>query len=204
MVVAFNVSVSFQQVFVHKKITACKLCRSYWQHVNKCHNQQWLQLDLLDQDNQRVQNEWTEASEPSKTTLTAKPILKCTSATQCCCAVGSGPRYQILSHVFARCASQKTHWHTRIAREKHTDIRESHAKRVQFSHVRVFSDSRNVQKKCDTNHIPWATAYCAALATQHFIEQRWQQHSHNSIHVVSALHFFISPNYYASEPQQSV
>ena len=27
--------------------------------------------------------------------------------------VGSGPRYQILSHVFARCASQKTHagWH---------------------------------------------------------------------------------------------
>ena len=81
-------------------------------------------------------------------------------------------------------------------------LRESES--VLFSHVRVFSDSRNVQKKCDTNHIPWATAYCAALATQHFIEQWWQQHSHNSIHVVSALHFFISPNYYASEPQQSV
>ena len=24
-------------------------------------------------------------------------------------ALGSGPRYQILSHIFARCASQKTH-----------------------------------------------------------------------------------------------
>ena len=32
------------------------------------------------------------------------------------CALGSGPRYQILSHVFARCASQKTHGHARIAR----------------------------------------------------------------------------------------
>ena len=30
--------------------------------------------------------------------------------------VGSGPRYQILSHVFARCASQTTHGHARIAR----------------------------------------------------------------------------------------
>ena len=30
--------------------------------------------------------------------------------------LGSGPRYQILSHVFARCASQKTHGHARIAR----------------------------------------------------------------------------------------
>ena len=82
MVVAFNVSVSFQQVFVHKKITACKLCRSYWQHVNKCHNQHWLQLDLLDQDNQGIQNEWTKASEPSRSTLAAKPILKCTAATE--------------------------------------------------------------------------------------------------------------------------
>ena len=50
-------------------------------------------------------------------------------------ALGSGPRYQILSPVFARCASQKTHGHARIARET-----ELHAKRVQFSHVRVFSD----------------------------------------------------------------
>ena len=31
--------------------------------------------------------------------------------------VGSGPRYQISSHFFARCASQKTHGHARIARE---------------------------------------------------------------------------------------
>ena len=31
--------------------------------------------------------------------------------------VGSGRRYQILSHVFARFASQKTHGHVRIARE---------------------------------------------------------------------------------------
>ena len=31
-------------------------------------------------------------------------------------AVGSGPRYQILLHVFARCTSQKTHGHAIIAR----------------------------------------------------------------------------------------
>ena len=30
--------------------------------------------------------------------------------------VGSSPRYQILSHVFARCASHTTHGHARIAR----------------------------------------------------------------------------------------
>ena len=50
--------------------------------------------------------------------------------------LGSGPRYQILSHL-ARCASQKTHGHAKL-------------ERVQFSHVRVFSDRdsrrRNVQK----------------------------------------------------------
>ena len=37
---------------------------------------------------------------------------------------------------------------------KHTNMRELHAKRVQCSHVRVFSDSRNVQKsatKSDTS-----------------------------------------------------
>ena len=44
--------------------------------------------------------------------------------------VGSGPRYQILSHVFARCPSQKTYGHARIA----------------FSHGRRFFDSRNMQK----------------------------------------------------------
>ena len=30
--------------------------------------------------------------------------------------VGSGPRYQILSHIFARCTSQNTHGHARITR----------------------------------------------------------------------------------------
>ena len=45
--------------------------------------------------------------------------------------LGSGQRYQILSHVFARCASQKTHWHARIAHFSR--------KSVQFSHVRVVS-----------------------------------------------------------------
>ena len=44
--------------------------------------------------------------------------------------LGSGPRYQILSHGFARCASQKTHEHARIARVSR-----------------------------DTNHVPRATAY---------------------------------------------
>ena len=42
---------------------------------------------------------------------------------------------------------KKTHGHARIAREtvkKHTYMRESHAKQVRFSHVRVFSDSRNM------------------------------------------------------------
>ena len=33
-----------------------------------------------------------------------------------CKALGSGKRYQILSHVFARCASQTTHGHARITR----------------------------------------------------------------------------------------
>ena len=60
------------------------------------------------------------------------------------CPIGSGPRYQILSHVFARCASQKL-----------TAMRESHAilknlwpceNRTQFSHGRRFLDSRNAQK----------------------------------------------------------
>ena len=34
---------------------------------------------------------------------------------QCATPIGSGPRYQILSHVFARCASQKTYCHARFA-----------------------------------------------------------------------------------------
>ena len=35
-------------------------------------------------------------------------------------SLGSGPRYQILSHVFAHCASQTTHGHARIARVSDT------------------------------------------------------------------------------------
>ena len=42
-----------------------------------------------------------------------------------------------MSHFFARCVSQKTHGHARIAR----------VIRVQFLHVRVFSDSRTMQKR---------------------------------------------------------
>ena len=57
--------------------------------------------------------------------------------------------YQVLSHVFARCASQKTHGHARIACENCKRFRAILAcpcVSVQCSHVRVFSDSRNVQK----------------------------------------------------------
>ena len=56
----------------------------------------------------------------------------------CVCSIGSGPRYQILSHVSARCASQTTHGHARVARV-------SRAIRVRFSHGRVLFDSHNVQ-----------------------------------------------------------
>ena len=52
--------------------------------------------------------------------------------------VGSGLRYQILLHVFACCANQKTHRHTRIAQNGNC------TKRVKFSHVRVFSDLRAI------------------------------------------------------------
>ena len=78
-----------------------------------------------------------------------------------------------LCHFFALCASQKTHGHARIARRKHMDMRELHAKRilfshvrvkhVQFSHVRVFSDCRTraMCKNVLQNLIPRATAYLA-------------------------------------------
>ena len=60
----------------------------------------------------------------------SQPLIVCSLRS-----LGSGPRYQILSHVFARCASQKTHGQARIARE-----------------------TCDTKKKCDTNHIPRATA----------------------------------------------
>ena len=57
-----------------------------------------------------------------------------------------------MSHFVARCASQK-----------HSDMRDSHAFRVRFSHVRVFF-SRNVRKratKSDTSAGRW---HCLAGA----------------------------------------
>ena len=60
------------------------------------------------------------------------------SGPQCVCApdrpckLGSGPTYQILSHVFTRCASPK-------------NLRPCQ-NRMQFSHGRRFFDSRNMQK----------------------------------------------------------
>ena len=68
-----------------------------------------------------------------------------------CFALGSGARYQILSHVFARCTSQTTR-----------ETRVSHAKRVRFSHGRVLFDSRYVQK-CVTQII-----YLGPLPTWHW------------------------------------
>ena len=51
---------------------------------------------------------------------------------KCCWSIGSGPRYMIRVTLFCTI---------------HTDMRELYAFRVQFSHVRVFSDSRIVQKR---------------------------------------------------------
>ena len=44
------------------------------------------------------------------------PLCCCQGGRATASRVGSGPRYQILSHVFARCASQKTHGDASIAR----------------------------------------------------------------------------------------
>ena len=60
------------------------------------------------------------------------------------CKVGSGPRYQILSHVFARCSSQKN-----LLPCENCDFRataNSAKNSVWFSHGCRFFDSRNVQK----------------------------------------------------------
>ena len=70
-------------------------------------------------------------------------------------ALGSGPRYMICVTLFCtlsesentRTCENRTHF------RKHMDMRESHAFRVRFSHVCVFSDSHNVQQcatKSDT------------------------------------------------------
>ena len=63
-------------------------------------------------------------------------------------ALGSGPRYMI------RVTSCHAFLHFARVR-KHMDMRESNAFRVQFSHVRLFSDSGNVQKRATK----LATAY---------------------------------------------
>ena len=58
------------------------------------------------------------------------------------------------------------HTFLHVARvRKHTDIRELHAKHVQISHVRVFSDSRNVQKRA-TKSVPRATAWRPSWAAR--------------------------------------
>ena len=57
-------------------------------------------------------------------------------------ALGSGPRYQILSHVFACCTSQKTYsdGHVRITRDSRMAVG------TRFSHGHWFFDLLNVQK----------------------------------------------------------
>ena len=73
--------------------------------------------------------------------------------------IGSGPRHQILQHVFARCASQKTHWHTRITRLSRARC-ENHTRYTRFacdSRMSVCFWLAKRAKKCDTNHIPRAT-----------------------------------------------
>ena len=53
------------------------------------------------------------------------------------------------------------HTFLHVARvKKHTAVRESHVKRVQFSNVRVFSDSRNVQKRATK---PDTSGHCLVL-----------------------------------------
>ena len=64
-------------------------------------------------------------------------IVRCSHTKQF--TLGSGPMYQILSHVFARCA---------------TAMRES---RAILAWPLVFGLAQRA-KKCDTNHIPRATA----------------------------------------------
>ena len=69
-----------------------------------------------------------------------------------------------VSDFVARCSSQKTYGHARIARDSktlgHARIareRESHAKRVRFSH-RVLTGA-SCKTSVTQNHIPRATAY---------------------------------------------
>ena len=60
-----------------------------------------------------------------------------------------------MTHFFARCASQKTHGHARIARVLRAIL-------VQFSYVRIFSDSHNVQKRATKSD---TSGHCLLSAT---------------------------------------
>ena len=76
------------------------------------------------------------------------------------CWIGSGQRYMICVTLLARCASQKTHGHARIARE-------SENTRTCENSTRFWCDSRMsvcfltcaTCQKVLQNLIPWATAY---------------------------------------------
>ena len=74
-------------------------------------------------------------------------------------AVGSGPRYQILLHIFARCTSQKP-----------MTMPEQHQMAVGFltctTAIGFFTHTNS--KKCDTNLIPVATAYSAEKGPSFF------------------------------------
>ena len=83
-------------------------------------------------------------------------------------AIGSGPRYQILSHVFARCASFACNSRMAVCFLVSRAILAWQCVfwfRVQFLHGRVFSDSRNVQK-CATQII-----YLGPLPNRQYREQ---------------------------------
>ena len=69
--------------------------------------------------------------------------------------VGSGQRYQILWHVEQ---VKKTLLCQNCASKKHCHARIACVSRAILAWQCVFSLAQRVQK-CDTNHIPWATAY---------------------------------------------
>ena len=68
-------------------------------------------------------------------------------------------------------------------------LRESES--VRFSHVRVFSDSRNVQKKCDTNHIPRATAYFTLSSFTMLIHHYYILLYWLLLHIIAIYHYVI-------------
>ena len=73
--------------------------------------------------------------------------------------------FQILSHIFARCASQKTYGHVIIACKSKNLLPCENS--VLFSHGPKFFWLVQRAKKCDTNHIPLTTAYRASSSLVH-------------------------------------